>query len=280
MSGTDDLMSFQSNHYTQQCRQSPWVALPLFARLPSHPVPMQTTSLSGFSIAPIPDGPGESHRALTRRHFSPPMLDYNSTAAMQCRPDISSITGSGGDSAFEAYAPSQSPSRFQYANSLSGSLDIAADPECSVTVATPDTTTVTVQNSEEPQDLRRPSEASTTVSTELSREKLQSPPCRCSYPGCKSEVVFTRACELRKHFRSHIKHLFCRFPSCATNQNSDTRRRGGFSTKKDRSRHEATHNPRIRCEWDGEGDERCLRVFSRADNMRDHIRRVHKGLRC
>ena len=274
MSRTDYLMSFQSN------RQSSWVALPLFARLPSHPVPIHTTSLSGVSIAPIPSRFGESHWALARRRFSSPMLGHNSTAAMQRRPDISYITGSGGDNAFEACAPSQMPSRFQYANSLSGSLNVAADPEVSVTIATPDTTTATIQNSKELQDLQRPSKASTTDSTELFWEKLQSPPCRCSYPDCKSEIVFTRACELRKHFRRHIKHLFCRFPSCAANENSDTRRRGGFSTKKDRSRHEAKHNPRIRCEWNGEGDERCRRVFSRADNMRDHIRRVHKGLRC
>jgi hypothetical protein len=51
---------------------------------------------------------------------------------------------------------------------------------------------------------------------------------------------------------------------------------GGFSSKKDRARHEAKHNPRILCEWVGEGGERCGRRFSRVDNMKDHMRRIHR----
>lgn len=51
---------------------------------------------------------------------------------------------------------------------------------------------------------------------------------------------------------------------------------GGFSSKKDRARHEAKHNPRILCEWVGEAGERCGRRFSRVDNMKDHVRRIHK----
>lgn len=51
---------------------------------------------------------------------------------------------------------------------------------------------------------------------------------------------------------------------------------GGFSSKKDRARHEAKHNPRILCEWVSEGGERCGRRFSRVDNMKDHVRRIHR----
>jgi hypothetical protein len=51
---------------------------------------------------------------------------------------------------------------------------------------------------------------------------------------------------------------------------------GGFSSKKDRARHEAKHNPRILCEWVGEAGERCGRRFSRVDNMKDHVRRIHR----
>ncbi|QGA20857.1 hypothetical protein EYB26_008567 [Talaromyces marneffei] len=87
---------------------------------------------------------------------------------------------------------------------------------------------------------------------------------RCRYPGCTSKAVFTRACDLRKHFNRHKKHLFCRFDGCP--QATD----GGFSSKKDRARHEAKHNPQIPCEWEG-----CDRVFSRVDNMKDHVRRIH-----
>lgn len=87
---------------------------------------------------------------------------------------------------------------------------------------------------------------------------------RCRYPGCTSKAVFTRACDLRKHFNRHKKYLFCRFDGCP--QATE----GGFSSKKDRARHEAKHNPQIPCEWAG-----CDRVFSRMDNMKDHVRRIH-----
>lgn len=87
---------------------------------------------------------------------------------------------------------------------------------------------------------------------------------RCRYPGCSSKSVFTRACDLRKHYNRHNKYLFCRFDGCP--QATD----GGFSSKKDRARHEAKHNPQIPCEW-----EDCDRVFSRMDNMKDHVRRIH-----
>ncbi|OOF97341.1 hypothetical protein ASPCADRAFT_395576 [Aspergillus carbonarius ITEM 5010] len=88
---------------------------------------------------------------------------------------------------------------------------------------------------------------------------------RCAYPGCSSHAVFRRGCDLRKHYNRHRKHLFCRYEGCPQAM------RGGFSSKKDRDRHEAKHNPEIPCEWDG-----CLRVFSRVDNMKDHVRRIHK----
>ncbi|KAL1846192.1 hypothetical protein Plec18170_009308 [Paecilomyces lecythidis] len=91
---------------------------------------------------------------------------------------------------------------------------------------------------------------------------------RCAYPGCTSRAVFTRGCDLRKHFNRHSKHLFCRYEGCP--QATE----GGFSSNKDRTRHEAKHNPGILCEWDG-----CSRVFSRVDNMKDHVRRIHKKRR-
>ncbi|OKL59630.1 hypothetical protein UA08_05073 [Talaromyces atroroseus] len=83
---------------------------------------------------------------------------------------------------------------------------------------------------------------------------------RCRYPSCSSKSVFTRACDLRKHFNRHNKYLFCRYDGCP--QATE----GGFSSKKDRARHEAKHNPQIPCEWEG-----CDRVFSRMDNMKDHV---------
>lgn len=88
---------------------------------------------------------------------------------------------------------------------------------------------------------------------------------RCAYPGCTSQAVFTRGCDLRKHFRRHTKSLFCRFEGCPQTAQP------GFSSKKDRDRHEAKHAPGVSCEWEG-----CERLFSRVDNMKDHVRRIHR----
>lgn len=108
------------------------------------------------------------------------------------------------------------------------------------------------------------------------------PAWRCAYPGCTSRATFTRGCDLRKHYNRHSKHLFCRVDGCpqsqqaAASRSTDGTLSGGFSSKKDRARHEAKHNPGIRCEWKGVHGEECGRVFSRMDNMKDHVRRIHK----
>ena len=116
---------------------------------------------------------------------------------------------------------------------------------------------------------------------------------RCAYPNCSSRALFTRGCDLRKHFNRHSKHLFCRIQGCpqsappgmdGSGSGAGIRFRGssgampvgGFSSKKDRARHEAKHNPKIMCEWTGEDGERCSRKFSRVDNMKDHVRRIHR----
>ena len=88
---------------------------------------------------------------------------------------------------------------------------------------------------------------------------------RCAHPGCNSQAIFTRGCDLRKHFRRHTKSLFCRHEDCP--QSTE----GGFSSRKDRDRHEAKHRPGVQCQWEG-----CERVFSRVDNMKDHVRRIHR----
>lgn len=130
------------------------------------------------------------------------------------------------------------------------------------------------------------------------RTSPEAPPTwRCAYPNCSSRALFTRGCDLRKHFNRHSKHLFCRVQGCpqsgprilegVTGGNANGFRGrlgglafggggGGFSSKKDRARHEAKHNPRILCEWVGAGGERCARKFSRVDNMKDHVRRIHR----
>lgn len=125
----------------------------------------------------------------------------------------------------------------------------------------------------------------------------------CGFPGCNSQVVFTRACDLQKHYKRHSQRFYCRKPSCARSAEADTEtkvsptgtlghsnsaqhaqvssgpgrvRHRWFASKKDRDRHEAKHSPRIQCTWRGSNGEHCSRLFSRLDNMKDHIRRVHK----
>lgn len=56
---------------------------------------------------------------------------------------------------------------------------------------------------------------------------------RCAYPNCSSQARFTRGCDLRKHYRRHTKTLFCRHEECPQS------REGGFSSRKDRDRHES-----------------------------------------
>lgn len=107
----------------------------------------------------------------------------------------------------------------------------------------------------------------------------------CAFKGCTSKSVFRRGCDLRKHYRRHSKSLFCRIPGCQQGKG----RQGGFSSEKDRTRHEAKHDPQILCEIND-----CNRLFSRVDNMvrrhvsirkmsylltsfqRDHVRRIHR----
>ena len=60
---------------------------------------------------------------------------------------------------------------------------------------------------------------------------------RCAYPNCTSQARFTRGCDLRKHYRRHTKPFFCRHEECP--QSSE----GGFSSRKDRDRHESKVPP-------------------------------------
>ena len=46
---------------------------------------------------------------------------------------------------------------------------------------------------------------------------------------------------------------------------------GSFSSKKDRDRHEAKHKPGVLCQSEG-----CEKIFSSVDNMKDHVRRIHR----
>ncbi|KAI9903490.1 hypothetical protein N3K66_000019 [Trichothecium roseum] len=117
---------------------------------------------------------------------------------------------------------------------------------------------------------------------EISDEHIPQPsftPCSaCPYPDCKSDAVFTTGRDFRRHYRQHFKRFFCRYAGCPQSAR-DAAEAGvgnkGFATRKDRTRHEAKHNPAIQCKWRSPSGEQCSRTFSRMDNMRDHYRRIH-----
>lgn len=56
---------------------------------------------------------------------------------------------------------------------------------------------------------------------------------RCAYANCASRITFTRGCDLCKHYKRHTKFLLCRHEECSKSKE------GGFSSRKDRDRHES-----------------------------------------
>jgi len=116
---------------------------------------------------------------------------------------------------------------------------------------------------------------------EISDEHIPQPvfttPCQCTFQDCKSTTVFTTGRDFRRHYRQHFKRFFCRYEECPQSRD-DSGEAGskGFATRKDRARHEAKHNPAIKCPWQNRNGAQCTRTFSRMDNMRDHYRRIHE----
>ncbi|RYP10994.1 hypothetical protein DL764_000291 [Monosporascus ibericus] len=116
---------------------------------------------------------------------------------------------------------------------------------------------------------------------EISDEHIPQPvftsPRQCTFQNCKSTTVFTIGRDFRRHYRQHFKRFFCRYEECpqSTDDPGDAGTKG-FATRKDRARHEAKHNPAIRCQWQNRNGGQCTRTFSRMDNMRDHYRRIHE----
>jgi hypothetical protein len=90
---------------------------------------------------------------------------------------------------------------------------------------------------------------------------------RCKYPSCVYDKTFLRACDLRKHYRSHLKTFFCDHSDCTGSVN-------GFSSRKDWQRHKRSHDPHIMCLEPG-----CGKMFGRVDNMRAHYEKIHRSAR-
>jgi hypothetical protein len=188
-------------------------------------------------------------------------------------------------------SPATSTSR---RGSISSSSSASSSPKRSIPHSGPSLSTATSSRSRT--NTRSPSFPSSETSSRSSSSSSlhaygiqiqtsdpSTPSWRCAYPSCISRATFTRGCDLRKHYNRHSKHLFCRVEGCPRSQrvaaavaeNCDGALSGGFSSQKDLERHEAQHNPSIKCDWKGCEGERCGRVFSRMDNMRDHVSRIH-----
>ncbi|KAB8219343.1 hypothetical protein BDV33DRAFT_231581 [Aspergillus novoparasiticus] len=100
---------------------------------------------------------------------------------------------------------------------------------------------------------------------------------RCPVPRSRSTARLATPPDVRRPHRQQVKRFFCHYENCPQSvpdpQNPSKR---GFAIRKDRDRHEAKHKPEIRCQWRNQHGEQCTRLFSRMDNMRDHVRRIHR----
>lgn len=252
------------------------------ASLPEVPAcaPLPSSSMQQFYTSPTP-----LHRPVpVQTPGAPSVPPYQPDNTLEGIPDIGrlffpndspgdfdSITGLSTDDQLDQFSisePSSIPSD-QWLP-LPASYPLTTGPsDCIPSTPfslSPSMSTVTAPASFNPPPQRSLSTRS-SQSTDLTNFGIPSPDgtWRCAYPGCSSQAVFRRGCDLRKHYNRHRKHLFCRHEGCPQASH------GGFSSKKDRARHEARHNPGVPCEWSG-----CYRVFSRVDNMKDHVRRIHK----
>lgn len=265
-------------------------------------VPLQSSSTQQFYFSPMPLDHSIPSQVPNPSTFTPyqtdkPLTDSTQDASQLFLPhdspaDFSSVTGSSTEEhQFNQFnlpdssipqdqwlsLPTSTPSS-TYPLSTSSTTDYLttspspclplASPAMSTTTTSPTPSTFTLDYHPFHQSPSFPNPLSSTPTpADLSNYGIPfaDGTWRCAHPGCTSSAVFRRGCDLRKHFNRHRKYLFCRHEGCPQAT------QGGFSNKKDRARHEAKHNPGIRCEWDG-----CGRVFSRVDNMKDHVRRIHK----
>ena len=75
----------------------------------------------------------------------------------------------------------------------------------------------------------------------------------------------SRRCSVSTNPQERKKLYFCRNKGCSRAS------RGGFNSRSVRDRHQATHDPKIPCAWEG-----CTRLFSRTDSMKKHFRSMHQ----
>jgi hypothetical protein len=232
--------------------------------------PSPSPSMVQFYFSQLPlQGSVPSQGPDTPRFLSYQELEGLANAGLFLSSDspggFSSVTGSS-DEPLNQFGTSEAPSipSEQWMPCTTSYPTTCTPTDCLQSSSSPEISTATTPpSSNSPQSTRTTRSSKPTGLTSFGIASSDGT-WRCAYPGCSSQVTFRRGCDLRKHFNRHRKHLFCRHEGCPQASH------GGFSSKKDRARHEAKHNPGIPCERAG-----CFRMFSRVDNMKDHVRRIH-----
>ncbi|KAJ5807872.1 hypothetical protein N7474_009141 [Penicillium riverlandense] len=248
--------------------------------MPGHsgqlPLPSSFTDIPGYTPPSIdglglePEPPGGFYPALSPLHYPSAIPDNMCTAAESWMPLPAAFVGPSAMSSPNLSAPdaflSPPPSTAIFPNAPT-SNPVSGDSASILSTSPTPTFTSDLDGSPPGTSSSRTRPSSPSSPSDLTRYGIPigDGAWRCAHPGCSSQAIFRRGCDLRKHYNRHRKHLFCRHEGCPQATH------GGFSSKKDRARHEAKHNPGIVCEWHG-----CGRVFSRVDNMKDHVRRIHR----
>jgi len=284
---TDPMAQYTTSAPYQMYDQSGWLSFPTYSENTSAHLLHDSSSTPAF-----PPFDPSTHPSManiippTPQDLQPVPFDFNSPPPMPSAPhhltaspsfsQISQYSNHSQRSSISSTSRSCSPNPSLYRpNSSNSAGSSTLNVRTSIIRSSSTSSTSSLQAYGIP--------VSDPIPSRCSSNGQRQPQCwRCAYPGCTSRATFTRGCDLRKHYNRHSKHLFCRVEGCpqseaiaAAKAGSDGQLSGGFSSKKDRARHEAKHNPGIRCEWRGPEGEECGRIFSRMDNMKDHVRRIH-----
>lgn len=244
---TEDLMQVSPSWYTS----------PAFCATPLYPPSPQDEELLATALPQVVDNPGEVEKGI------PNVLDFGDPHSSKDSP-----SGGGGDTESSSLEDPTTLGSDILSGWLPADSDVASANQSElvspIAMSTP-------SNSLDYADSGRSGVSRRSSSTDGTLPY----PSGCTFPGCSSKVLFTRRCDLTKHYKQHLRQFFCRVEGCrmseaASKSTSGDKRPVGFSTKKDRIRHEKMHNPSIIC-------EHCRKVFSREDNLRDHVHRLHNG---
>jgi len=191
--------------------------------------------------------------------------------------------GMHSDTEMPVSPPFSDPGIWQYVNFPDSPTPVPATPDFPTVYspegAAPETMVPDFDNHTTPRDVTPNTEGPTTptftlysgcspVPTGSPQAPSSSNEHICHEEGCGPKL-FPRKCDLNKHLKTHAKDFQCEY----SRQTCTAR----FSTRKDLRRHHRTVHLREKrhickiCQEQG-----SIGAFSRADNLKDHERRIHK----